>query len=161
MNVASEHQKVMYKKKLLEDAKQRAEQGEGMGAESIQLQVPAAVSPSGYSPNLSPEYTSMLSPGYTSIFSPPVEGTSPGAQGQVQFQQPLSFGQAVMSMQGQQGQMQPRVLLPNPLVPVMVAPAQGASAPQGILSVEKKPDEKEGDTGDKSPKKTVLVNLSP
>jgi hypothetical protein len=170
MNVVSEHQKVLYKKKLLEEAKQRGEQGMGMGmgmpAESIQLQAMQAMqaqdaaSPPGYplSPEyssiLSPEYTSNLSPGYSSIFSP-IPGTSPmmGAQvAQVQQQQPLSFGQAVMSLQGQ-----PKVVIPNPLVPVMVAPAAPAQG-QGILSVEKKPEDKENE-GDKSPKKTVMVNL--
>ena len=37
MNVVNEHQKVLYKKKLLEEAKQREEQGMGMSAESVQL----------------------------------------------------------------------------------------------------------------------------
>jgi hypothetical protein len=162
MNVVSEHQKVLYKKKLLEEAKQRGEQGIGMGmsTESVQLQplqamqAQDAASPLVYP--LSPEYTSNLSPGYSSIFSP-IPGTSPvvGAQ-MAQVQQPVSFGQAVMSLQGQ-----PKVVMPNPLVPVMVAPAGPAQAQteaQGILSVEKKTEDKESE-GDKSPKKTVMVNL--
>jgi hypothetical protein len=162
MNVVQEHQKMLYRKALVEEAKQRAEQSVVVGQpapEGYQMQVPGGISPSGYSPNLSPGYTSNLSPEYTSMFSP-VEG-----QGQGQVMQPQSFGQAVMSLQGQ-----PKVVIPNPLVPVVVGQlpaAQGpvvvsapaAPAEQGMLSVEKKPEEKENE-GDKSPKKTVLVNLS-
>ena len=178
LNIAQEYQKVMYRKKVLEEAKQRAEQGIEQGiVQTVQLPVPVnlgtPVSP-GYE-SLSASASSSTSassgitgsPGYTSIMSP-VYGNSPvtGAS----LAQPLTFGNAAMSLQGQPIQtVQPSVVIPNPLVPVaftpnpMVVPQaqQQAPASQGILSVEKKTEEKDEEKeGDTNSKKKIVVNLS-
>ena len=120
LNIAQEYQKVMYRKKVLEEAKQRAEQGIEQGiVQTVQLPVPVnlgtPVSP-GYeslSASASSSTSSNItgSPGYTSIMSP-VYGNSPvtGAT----LAQPLTFGNAAMSLQGQPIQtVQPSVVIPN------------------------------------------------
>ena len=98
----------------------------------------------------------------------PVYGNSPvtGAS----LAQPLTFGNAAMSLQGQPIQtVQPSVVIPNPLVPVAFTPnpmivpqaQQQEPASQGILSVEKKTEEKDEEIeGDTNSKKKIIVNLS-
>jgi hypothetical protein len=158
VNIFQEFQKVMYRKKVMEEAKQRADQGieESMGMSALS-----------YLP-MSPEY-SASSPVYGSV---------------QQQQQPMGFGAAAAFAQQQQQQQQAsplssgspqyssifspigsptmlvgqptNVVIPvNPLQPVMPVQAQAA---QGILSVEP-PKAKEGDKEEEKGKKTVMVNL--
>ena len=169
VNIAQEFQKVMYRKKVMEEAKQRAEQGIEEGA----------ISPV-YIPG-SPEYTA----------SSPVYGSSPMAAAQYQQQQPMrvgtvaSFAQYTPSSPQYSSIMSPDgspvvltgsptgVVVPsNPLQAVQTpAPAQVPApgpgpapaqltqpAVQGVLSVSPETD-KEHDKGEGQSKKTVMVNL--
>jgi hypothetical protein len=160
INIIQEFQKVMYRKQVMEEAKQRAEQGIEEGA--------AMLTPS-YVPG---------SPGYTA--SSPVYGNSPVVQ-----YQPVGFGAAaaavsasglspvilgspqyapsspqyssIISPEGSPmvltGQPTNVVFPTNPLQAVM--PGVGA---QGMLSVEKQPPKEEGKEEGQG-KKTVMVNL--
>jgi hypothetical protein len=156
VNISQEFQKVMYRKKVMEEAKQRAEQGIEQGA----------LSP-GYIPG-SPEYTA----------SSPVYGSSPMVA--VQQQQPLRFGtvanfaqytpsspqySSIMSPDGSPvvltGSPMGVVVPSNPLQVVMPAGIQGGPvqpAVQGVLSVTPEIP-KEGDKSEGQGKKTVMVNL--
>jgi hypothetical protein len=164
INIVQEHQKVMYKKKVMEEAKQRAEQG---------IEEGAAVG--------SPIYL-LGSPGYTA--TSPVFGSSPVGQQAV-----MSYGAAVEASAAglvgtsplgspqyglsspQYGLSSPQfssinspvvltgqptnvVVSSNPLQPVIPA-AQGA---QGILSVDTQKPKEEG-KDEAQGKKTVMVNL--
>jgi len=164
INIVQEHQKVMYKKKVMEEAKQRAEQG---------IEEGAAVG--------SPIYL-LGSPGYTA--TSPVFGSSPVGQQAV-----MSYGAAAEASAAglvgtsplgspqyglsspQYGLSSPQfssinspvvltgqptnvVVSANPLQPVIPA-AQGA---QGILSVDTQKPKEEG-KDEAQGKKTVMVNL--
>jgi len=164
VNIVQEFQKVMYRKKVMEEAKQRAEQGIEQGVEMV---YPG-----------SPEYTA----------SSPVYGSSPMA---AQQQQPMRFGtvanfaqytpsspqySSIMSPDGSpvvlSGSPTSVVVPSNPLqavmpvggpvlaqapVPVSV-PVQTQPAVQGVLSVTPE-STKEGDKTEGQGKKTVIVNL--
>ena len=158
VNISQEFQKVMYRKKVVEEAKQRAEQGIEQGA----------LSP-GYIPG-SPEYTA----------SSPVYGSSPMVAAQYQQQQPMRFGtvanfaqytpsspqySSIMSPDGSpvvlSGSPTSVVVPSNPLQVVMPAGIQAGPAQpavQGVLSVTPEIP-KEGDKSEGQGKKTVMVNL--
>ena len=166
VNISQEFQKVMYRKKVMEEAKQRAEQGIEEGAEMVYP---------GYVPG-SPEYTA----------SSPVYGSSPMA---AQQQQPLRFGtvanfaqytpsspqySSIMSPDGSPvvltGSPTSVVVPSNPLQAVMPmggpvlaqapvpVPVQAQPTGQGVLSVTPEVP-KEGDKTEGQGKKTVIVNL--
>jgi hypothetical protein len=165
INIIQEFQKVMYRKQVMEEAKQRAEQGIEEGA--------AMLTPS-YVPG---------SPGYTA--SSPVYGNSPVVQ-----YQPVGFGAAaaasasglspvilgspqyapsspqyssIISPVGSPmvltGQPTNVVFPTNPLQAVMPGVGVGVGVgAQGMLSVEKQPPKEEGKEEGQG-KKTVMVNL--
>jgi len=158
VNISQEFRKVMYRKKVMEEAKQRAEQGIEEGALSP-VYIPG-----------SPEYTA----------SSPVYGSSPMAAAQYQQQQPLRFGtvanfaqytpsspqySSIMSPDGSPvvltGSPTGVVVPSNPLQAVMPVGIQGGPAQpavQGVLAVTPEIP-KEGDKGEGQGKKTVMVNL--
>jgi hypothetical protein len=171
VNIAQEFQKVMYRKKVMEEAKQRAEQGIDEGAQMV--------SP-GYVPG---------SPGYTA--SSPVYGSSPVAQYQPAR---LGFGSVAEMNASPMGSPQympsspqympsspqyssimspvgspvvltgapTNVVLPsNPLqavMPITTQLQQAPQAPQGVLSVTPEVTKEESKSEGQG-KKTVIVNL--
>jgi hypothetical protein len=186
INIIQEFQKVMYRKQVMEEAKQRAEQG---------IEEGTPMSPPSYVIG-SPEYTA----------STPVYGTSPVGQ-----YQPLGFGAAAAASVASAAGLTPspmgspqytasspqytasspqytasspqyssiispvgspmvltgqpaNVVFPtNPLQAVMPMGigAQAAQAPQGMLSVEKQPSKEESKEGEGQGKKTVMVTPFP
>ena len=158
VNIVQEHQKVMYRKKIMEEAKQRAEQG---------IEEGAAMGSPIYVPS---------SPGYTA--SSPVYGSSPVGQ-----QAAMSFGAAAQaSAAGLVGtsptgspqygpsspqysslishDISPLVLTGQPMNVVVPANPLQAVVPagQGILSVDTQKTKEEG-KDEPQGKKTVMVNL--
>jgi hypothetical protein len=165
VNIVQEHQKVMYRKKIMEEAKQRAEQG---------IEEGAAMGSPIYVPS---------SPGYTA--SSPVYGSSPVGQ-----QAAMSFGAAAQAsaaglvgtspigspqyglLSPQYGPSSPQysslisrdispvVLTGQPMNVVVPANPLQAVVPagQGILSVDTQKTKEEG-KDEPQGKKTVMVNL--
>ena len=172
INIVQEHQKVIYRKKIMEEAKQRAEQGIEEGAiMGSPIYIPG-----------SPEYTAS-SPVYGSLpigqqqamsFGAAAQasaaglvGTSPIGSPQYGYSSPQygpsspqygvsspqysSINSPVVSPVVLTGQPMNVVVPANPLQPVI-------PAAQGILSVDtQKPKEEGKDEG--QGKKTVMVNL--
>ena len=183
VNIAQEFQKVMYRKKLLEEAKQQAERGIEQGAEAM-----------------SPQFQNLSPPGYTA--SSPVYGSSPvvGTAAAANPYQSMGFGAAAAALSQPQSPIgyqsapgspiyssyiptspqytvsspvgspivlsgQPmNVMVPtNPLQAVMPIGAQGQGHGQGqgtpgILSVEKQQSKEDEEKGEQQGKKTVFIN---
>ena len=162
INIYQEYQRITHKKKMMEEAKERAEQGIAMGAHVDSPSYPVVYSP--YNPS---------SPGYTA--SSPVYGSP----------EPLSYGAMAMASAaaapGEQSPMytasSPMVKLGNVLTPVVfqspLSPLQQQPLPQqppqqqpsSILEV-KAPETKDssdgstGGGGGGSGAKTVMVSQS-
>jgi hypothetical protein len=179
INIIQEFQKVMYRKQVMEEAKQRAEQGIEQGAVSlspsyfsgspeytasspvVQYQslgslgfgAAAAASAAGLvpSPLGSPQY-SATSPQYTAT-SPQYTATSPQYTAtSPQYSSIISPVGSPMVLAGQAA----NVVFPtNPLQAVMPV---GVGAPQGMLSVDTQKPKEEGKE-EAQGKKTVMVNL--
>jgi hypothetical protein len=174
VNIAQEFQKVMYRKKLLEEAKQQAERGIEQGAEAMSPQF-QNLSPPGYTAS-SPVYGS--SPVYTA--SSPVYGSSPvvgnasanpyqsmgfgaaAAAASLQPQSPTSLQYTASSPVGSpivlSGQPMSIMVPTNPLQAVMPIGAPGAPGSPGILSVEKQQPKEDEEKGEQQGKKTVFIN---
>jgi hypothetical protein len=161
INIVQEHQKVMYRKKIMEEAKERAEQG---------IEEGAAMGTPIYIPG-SPEYTAS-SPIYGSSFvgqpaamsygaaaeasAAGLVGTSPLGSPQYglsspQYGLPSPEYSSINSPVVLTGQPMNVVIPANPLQPVV-------PAAQGILSVDTQKPKEEG-KDEAQGKKTVMVNL--
>jgi hypothetical protein len=174
VNIIQEFQKVMYRKRLMEEAKQQAERGIEEGSASI-----------------SPQFQTISSPGYTA--STPVYGSSP-VVGMVSANpyQSMGFGAAVAAAAAASSQ--PGSASGSPSSPVYssyspnpISPPYTASSPvgspivlsgqpmsvmvptnplqavmpigaQGILSVEKQQPKEDEAKGEQQGKKTVFIN---
>jgi hypothetical protein len=173
INIVQEYEKVMYRKRIMEEAKQRAEQGIeegspqyqslGFGAAAAASAASAAglaASPVGspqYAPS-SPQYAPS-SPQYAPS-SPQYAPSSPQyAPSSPQYSAMISPIGSPVALAGQAT----NVVFPtNPLQPVMPL-GVGAQVPQvpqaqGMLSVEKQQPKEEGNEEEQG-KKTVMVNL--
>jgi hypothetical protein len=156
INIVQEYEKVMYRKRIMEEAKQRAEQGIEEGSPQYQsLGFGAAASPVGspqYAPS-SPQYAPS-SPQYAPS-SPQYAPSSP------QYSAMISPVGSPVALAGQAT----NVVFPtNPLQPVMpvgIAP-QPPQVPQaqGLLSVDTQKPKEEGKEEEQG-KKTVMVTPFP
>jgi hypothetical protein len=170
INIVQEYEKVMYRKRIMEEAKQRAEQGIEEGSpqyQSLGFGAAAAASVAGLSasPLGSPQYTAS-SPQYTASSpqyapsSPQYAPSSPQyAPSSPQYSSAISPVGSPVALAGQAT----NVVFPtNPLQPVMpagIAP-QVPQIPQtqGLLSVDTQKPKEEGKEEEQG-KKTVMVNL--
>jgi hypothetical protein len=173
INIVQEYEKVVYRKRIMEEAKQRAEQGIeegsmqyqslGFGAAAAASAVGLAASPVGspqYAPS-SPQYAPS-SPQYAAS-SPQYTPSSPQyAPSSPQYSAMISPTGSPVALAGQAT----NVVFPtNPLQPVMpagIAP-QAPQVPQipqtqGLLSVDTQKPKEEGKEEEQG-KKTVMVNL--
>jgi DNA-directed RNA polymerase II subunit RPB2 len=170
INIVQEYEKVMYRKRIMEEAKQRAEQGIeegslqyqslGFGAAAAASAAGLAASPVGspqYAPS-SPQYAPS-SPQYAPS-SPQYAPSSPQyAPSSPQYSSAISPVGSPVALAGQAT----NVVFPtNPLQPVMPAGiAQQVPQAQGMLSVEKQPSKEESTEGSGEGKKTVMVTPFP
>ena len=168
INIVQEYEKVMYRKRIMEEAKQRAEQGIEEGSPQYQsLGFGAAASPVGspqYAPS-SPQYApsspqyAPSSPQYAAS-SPQYAASSPVyAASSPQYSSVISPTGSPVALAGQAT----NVVFPtNPLQAVMPAGiAQQVPQAQGMLSVEKQPSKEESTEGSGEGKKTVMVTPFP
>jgi DNA-directed RNA polymerase II subunit RPB2 len=166
INIYQEYQRITYKKKMMEEAKEQAEQGIAMGAHVSSPSYPDVYSP--YNPS-SPGYTAS-----TPVYGSPVYGSP----------ESLSYGAmaaasaAAAVAPGEQSPMytpsSPVVKLGNVLTPVVfqspLSPLQQQPLPQqppqqqpsSILEVKvpETKDSSDGSTGGGSGAKTVMVSQS-
>ena len=168
INIVQEYDKVIYRKRIMEEAKQRAEQGIeegspqyqslGFGAAAAASVAGLAASPVGspqYAPS-SPQYAAS-SPQYAAS-SPQYAASSPVyAASSPQYSSVISPTGSPVALAGQAT----NVVFPtNPLQAVMPAGiAQQVPQAQGMLSVEKQPSKEDSTEGEGQGKKTVMVNL--
>jgi hypothetical protein len=166
INIVQEYEKVMYRKRIMEEAKQRAEQGIEEGSpqyQSLGFGAAAAASATGLaaSPVGSPQYAPS-SPQYAPS-SPQYAPSSPQyAPSSPQYSAMISPIGSPVALAGQAT----NVVFPtNPLQAVMpagIAPQpQPQPQAQGMLSVEKQPSKEEGTEGTGEGKKTVMVTPFP
>ena len=169
INIVQEYEKVMYRKRIMEEAKQRAEQGIEEGSPQYQsLGFGAAASPVGspqYAPS-SPQYApsspqyAPSSPQYAAS-SPQYAASSPQyAPSSPQYSSMISPTGSPVALAGQAT----NVVFPtNPLQAVMPAgiAQQVPQVQQGLLSVEKQPSKEESTEGSGEGKKTVMVTPFP
>ena len=156
INIVQEYEKVVYRKRIMEEAKQRAEQGIEEGSlqyQSLGFGAAAAASAAGLaaSPVGSPQYAPS-SPQYAPS-SPQYAASSP------QYSAMISPTGSPVALAGQAT----NVVFPtNPLQAVMPAGiAQQVPQAQGMLSVEKQPSKEESTEGSGEGKKTVMVTPFP
>ena len=170
INIVQEYDKVIYRKRIMEEAKQRAEQGIeegspqyqslGFGAAAAASVAGLAASPVGspqYAPS-SPQYAAS-SPQYAAS-SPQYAASSPVyAASSPQYSSVISPTGSPVALAGQAT----NVVFPtNPLQAVMPAGiAQQVPQAQGMLSVEKQPSKEESTEGSGEGKKTVMVTPFP
>jgi hypothetical protein len=164
INIVQEYEKVMYRKRIMEEAKQRAEQGIEEGSpqyQSLGFGAAAAASAAGLaaSPVGSPQYVPS-SPQYAPS-SPQYAPSSPQyAPSSPQYSATISPLGSPVALAGQAT----NVVFPtNPLQAVMpagIAPQPQPQA-QGLLSVEKQPSKEESTEGSGEGKKTVMVTPFP
>jgi DNA-directed RNA polymerase II subunit RPB2 len=172
INIYQEYSKVMYKKRLMEEAQRTAEQGN-----AAELGVGEA-SPPGYG-LLSPEYTAS-SPPYTAS-SPPYTASSP-VVGMVIPGQPMSYGMAAAAAAAAASPegspttpsggsiisngvqyLSPQqtgggIIVPSPLIPIKIQPNMGGGS---ILAVNKDtPINNPNDTTAGGSTKTIQISQS-
>ena len=163
INIVQEYEKVVYRKRIMEEAKQRAEQGIEEGSlqyQSLGFGAAAAASAAGLaaSPVGSPQYAPS-SPQYAPS-SPQYAASSPQyAASSPQYSAMISPTGSPVALAGQAT----NVVFPtNPLQAVMPAGiAQQVPQAQGMLSVEKQPSKEESTEGSGEGKKTVMVTPFP
>ena len=164
INIVQEYEKVMYRKRIMEEAKQRAEQGIEEGSpqyQSLGFGAAAAASAAGLaaSPVGSPQYVPS-SPQYAPSSPQYVPSSPQYAPSSPQYSATISPLGSPVALAGQAT----NVVFPtNPLQAVMpagIAPQPQPQA-QGLLSVEKQPSKEESTEGSGEGKKTVMVTPFP